>query len=160
MKVQVIFLKSDLIGIIDGIDVDLGPTDVILQRAWKLQEGKTLADVLLNCWDNQLTIVQHLTKVKETWDFFKTMYEHVDISTRLMVKKKFTTLVMQEGKSTISSMEKFQDSLNRMACVGLVVDDQEVVIQLLTTLLPSYKTFVTIVGNMQTLTLPILMAKL
>jgi hypothetical protein len=88
------------------------------------------------------------------------MYEHVDISTRLMVKKKFTTLVMQEGKSTISSMEKFQDSLNRMACVGLVVDDQEVVIQLLTTLLPSYKTFVTIVGNMQTLTLPILMAKL
>ncbi len=33
MKVQVIFLKNDLIGIIDGINVDLGPTDIILQRA-------------------------------------------------------------------------------------------------------------------------------
>jgi glutaredoxin-related protein len=28
------------------------------------------------------------------WDFFKTMYEHVDISKGLMVKKKFTTLVI------------------------------------------------------------------
>ncbi len=97
MKVQVIFLKNDLIGIIDGINVDLGPTDIILQRAQKLQEGRTLANVLLNCCDNQLTIVQHLTKVKETWDFLKRMYEHVDISKGLMVRKKFTTLVMQEG---------------------------------------------------------------
>jgi hypothetical protein len=47
-----------------------------------------------------------------------------------------------------------------MACVGLVVDDQEAVMQLLGALLASYKTFVTIVGNMPTLTLPILMAKL
>ncbi len=63
-------MKSDLIGIIDGTDVDLGPTDEILQRAWKLQEGKTLAYVLLNCCDNQLTIVQRLMKAKETWDLF------------------------------------------------------------------------------------------
>jgi hypothetical protein len=88
------------------------------------------------------------------------MYEHVNISTRLMVKKKFTALVMQEGKSTTSSMEKFQDLLNQMACVGLVVDDQEVVMQLLKALLPSDKTFVRIVGKMPILTLPILMAKL
>jgi hypothetical protein len=47
-----------------------------------------------------------------------------------------------------------------MACVGLVVDDQKVVMQLLGALFASYKTFVTIVGNMPTLTLPFLMAKL
>jgi hypothetical protein len=40
------------------------------------------------------------------------------------------------------------------------VDDQEVVMQLFKALPPSYQTFVTIVGNMPTLTLPILMAKL
>jgi hypothetical protein len=47
-----------------------------------------------------------------------------------------------------------------MACVGLVVDDQEAVMQLLGALSASYKAFVTIVGNMPTLTFPILMAKL
>jgi hypothetical protein len=57
IKVQAIFLKSDLSGIIDRTNVDLGPIDVILKRAWKLQEARTLADVLLNCCDNQLTIV-------------------------------------------------------------------------------------------------------
>jgi len=70
MKVQVILLKFYLIGIIDGTDVNLGPTNVIIQKAWKLQEGKTFANVLLNCCDNQLTIVQHLTKAKEMGDFF------------------------------------------------------------------------------------------
>jgi hypothetical protein len=50
--------------------------------------GKSsLVDVLLNCCDNQLTMVQHLTKAKETWDFLKAMYEHVDKSIRLVVKK-------------------------------------------------------------------------
>ncbi len=47
-----------------------------------------------------------------------------------------------------------------MACVGLVVDDQEAMMQLLGALFASYKTFVTIVKNMPTLTLPFLMAKL
>jgi hypothetical protein len=46
-----------------------------------------------------------------------------------------------------------------MACVGLVVDDQNVVMQLLKALPPSYKTFLTIVGNMPTLALPILITK-
>jgi hypothetical protein len=38
---------------------------------------------------------------------------------------------MQEGESITFSLEKFQDLLNQMACVGFVVDDQEVVMQLL-----------------------------
>ncbi len=45
--------------------------------------------------------------------------------------KKFLALVMQEGESITFSLEKFQDLLNQMACVGFVVDDQEVVMQLL-----------------------------
>jgi hypothetical protein len=36
-----------------------------------------------------------------------------------MVKKKFRALVIQEGKSTISFLEKSQNLLNQMACVGL-----------------------------------------
>jgi hypothetical protein len=45
-------LKNDLIGIIDGTDVDLGPTNVTLQSVWKLHEGKIPIDVLLSYCDN------------------------------------------------------------------------------------------------------------
>jgi hypothetical protein len=60
------FLKNDLIGIIDGTDVDLGLTNVTLQSVWKLREGRIPTDVLLNCCDNQLTMIQDLTRAKET----------------------------------------------------------------------------------------------
>jgi phosphatidylinositol kinase/protein kinase (PI-3 family) len=91
-------------------------------------------------------MVQHLAK--ETWDFFKVMYEHVNRSMRVVVKKKSTTLIMQKGESTTSFLEKFQDLLSQMACVGLVVNDQDAMMQLLGALLASYKIFVIIVGNM------------
>jgi hypothetical protein len=55
---------------------------------------------------------------------------------------------MQEGESTTSFLEKFQDLLNQMACVGLVVNDQDAMMQLLGALLASYKIFVMMVGNM------------
>jgi hypothetical protein len=51
-------------------------------------------------------MVQHLTRAKETWDFLKAMYEHVDKSTRFVVRKKFTTLIMQKGESITSFLEK------------------------------------------------------
>jgi len=35
-----------------------------------------------------------------------------------VVKKKFRTLVIQEGKSTISFLEKFQNLLNQMDVLG------------------------------------------
>jgi hypothetical protein len=139
-------LKNDLISIIDGININLSPIDVILQKAWKLWEGRALENVLQIFCHNQLTMVQHLAK--ETWDFFKVMYEHVNRSMRLVVKKKSTTLIMQEGESTTSFLEKIQDLLNQMACVGLVVNDQDAMMQFLGALLASYKIFVIIIGNM------------
>jgi hypothetical protein len=53
-------------------------------------------------------------------------------------------------ETIIWAQEKFRNLLNQMACVGLVVDDQEVVTQLFRALPPSHKTFLTIVGNMPT----------
>jgi hypothetical protein len=85
------------------------------------------------------------------------MYEHVDRSMRLVVEKKFISLVIQEG--TTFFLEKFQDLLNQMVGVGLFVNDQDVAMQLLEAWLAPYKTFVIIVRKMPMLTLFILMAK-
>jgi hypothetical protein len=105
-------------------------------------------------------MVQHLKGEKETWDFFKAMYEHVDRSMRLVVKNKFISLIIQKGKSTSFFLEKFQDSLNQMACVGLFVNDQDAVMQFLETWLAPYKKNFIFVRKMLMLTLFILMAKM
>jgi hypothetical protein len=76
------------------------------------------------------------------------MYEHVNRSMRLVIKKKSTRLIMQEGESTTSFLKKIQDLLNQMACVGLVVNDQDAMMQLLGALLASYKIFGIIARNM------------
>jgi hypothetical protein len=104
-------------------------------------------------------MVRHLKGAKEARDFFKAMYEHVDRSMRLVVKKKFISLVTQKGKSISCFLEKFQDSLNQVACVGLFVNDKDMVMQLLETWLAPYKTFVIVIRNMLILTLFILIAK-
>jgi hypothetical protein len=104
-------------------------------------------------------MVQHLKGAKQSWDCFKGMYEHVDKSMRLVVKKKFISLVIQEGKPSTFFLEKFQDLLNQMGCVGLFVNDQDVVMQLLEARLAPYKTFVIVIRNMLMLTLFILIAK-
>jgi len=46
-----------------------------------------------------------------------------------------------------------------MACIGLFVNDQDVMMQLLEAWLAPYKTFVIVIRNMPMLTLFILMAK-
>ncbi len=65
MKVWVMSLKIDLIGIIDGTNVDLGPTNVTLQSVWKLHEGKIPIDVLLSYCDNLK--LQDNSKFIYTW---------------------------------------------------------------------------------------------
>jgi ABC-type antimicrobial peptide transport system permease subunit len=70
-----------------------------------------------------------------------------------VVKNKFISLIIQKGKSTSFFLEKFQDSLNQMACVGLFVNDQDAVMQFLETWLAPYKKNFIFIRNMLMLTL-------
>jgi len=93
-KCQMILLRNDLFGFIDGTDVNPRSNDATVQSAWTLRNGRAMFDILLSCNDNQIAMVQTLTIAKEIWDYLKAIYEQNDRTTKLMINKKFTTLKM------------------------------------------------------------------
>ncbi len=77
-----------------------------------------------------------------------------------MAKMKFMTLTMQEGEDVMTYLEKFQAFMNKMIEVGIKVEDDDAINQILHGLPSSYKTFISTIGIQLGLILSILFGKL
>jgi hypothetical protein len=80
IKLQMLLIRSEIWGIVDGSDPDPRATNNALQVAWKLKDFKAQANIIFHCRDWQIHMISQLKLFKAMWDKFKAQYEHIDMA--------------------------------------------------------------------------------
>lgn len=65
-------------------------------------------------YDNQISMVQKLTNTKQKGDASKSIHKQENWTTKLMVNKKFTSMIVQDNEIVHSFIERFQVFLNQI----------------------------------------------
>lgn len=65
-------------------------------------------------YDKQISMVQKLTNTKQKGDASKSIHKQENWTTKLMVNKKFTSMIVQENEIVHSFIERFQVFLNQI----------------------------------------------
>lgn len=83
----------------------------------------------------------HLSDPLEIWNTLKRMYDVQSPSRRLALKEKLYSLRMIEGKSVDSHLQKTNSIIIQLASLGVALQDEDLVDQMLASLPRSWSTF-------------------
>ena len=64
MKLELLLIRSEIWGIVDGSDVAPAASDIVGLAAWRLRNVKARSELLLHCNEKQLLSLRSLTTFK------------------------------------------------------------------------------------------------
>lgn len=125
---------------------------------WEMEEPHLIYP---STWyDNQISTIQKLTTTKQIGDVSKSFHKQDYWTTKLMVNKQFTSMTMQENEIVHSFIERFQVILNQIVKLGMIISNDDIVMQFIRALPPSLHDMYDYDWKYPTLTLPTLIGKL
>ena len=77
----------------------------------------------------------------------KSLYERKIAQNKAFIVRTFVNLKLKEGKSIVEHLSEFQDSVNQMVTMKLVIDDELQALLFLSSLLDSWETLVVSLSN-------------
>ena len=93
--------------------------------------------------DNVLEMIREKNTAREMIKTLKAIYEREEIASRIDLQKKFRNLVMRDGGSVKDFLMEFDRVLYELKQAGGKMDDDEVIIQLLSAMPNDYRAVVT-----------------
>ena len=74
------------------------------------------------------------TNVVALWEKLRSLYERKTAQNKAFIARKLVNLKLKEGKSIAEHLSEFQDLVNQMVTMKLVIDDELQVLLLLSSL--------------------------
>ena len=143
MMEDVLYCK-DLHNPIEGDSVK--PSDM-LDRDWEKSNRKTIR-CIRQCID--VSVFHHMSQeinAEALWEKLKSLYERKTTQNKASIARKLVNLKLKEGKSIADHLSEFQDLVNQMVTMKLVVDDELQALLLLSSLPDSLETLVVSFSN-------------
>ena len=110
---EILFLWNDVLTIVDGTLPKPSNMDEVAQKTW-LQKDKLARTYILFCISyRQLEMLHRLKTSNEMWSKLKAIYDHIDRSTKRLIKRKFSNLKLKEGESISFYLEKIYSLLDQ-----------------------------------------------
>ena len=81
------------------------------------------------------------------WEKLRSLYERKTAQNKAFIARKLVNLKLKEGKSIAEHLSEFQDLVNQMVTMKLVIDDELQVLLLLSFLTASWETLVVSLSN-------------
>lgn len=117
----------------------VAPTDPADIAALQVQKNKTLTMIALSVRDNVIPYIVDITEPDVCWATLKKLYAGTSNSRKLLIRRKLTTLRMDEGSSMSTFLQHLKELINELACAGEIIADEEIVGHVLMALLESYE---------------------
>ena len=87
------------------------------------------------------------TIAETLWEKLRSLYEKKKAQNKAFIARKLVNLKLKEGKSIADHLSEFQDLVNQMVTLKLVIDDELQALFLLSSLLDSWETLVVSLSN-------------
>ena len=91
--------------------------------------------------------VSQETKAEVLWEKLRSFHERKTAQNKSFITKKLVNLKLKKGKSIAEHISEFQDLVNKMVTMKLVIDDELQVLLLLNSLLDNWETLVVSLSN-------------
>ena len=116
-------------------------------RDWEKLNRKTIG-CIRQCID--VSVFHHVsqeTNAEALWEKLRSLYERKIAQNKAFIARKLVNLKLKEGKSIAEHLSKFQDLVNQMVTMKLVIDDKLQALLLLSSLPNSWETLVVSLSN-------------
>ena len=91
--------------------------------------------------------VSQETTVETFWEKLRSLYEKKTAQNKAFIARKLVNLKLKEGKSIAEHLSEFQDLVNQMVTMKLVIDDELQALLLLSSLPDSWETLIVSLSN-------------
>jgi len=99
--------------------------------------------IINNCLENNVVShIQSYTIPNWAWQELTRIFEFQDALIKMHLKNKLHTLKMRKSDSVIKHVHLFKPHLENLATARCQVEDEEAILALMQSLLPSYKIFI------------------
>src|ERR1700744_4308887 len=117
--------------------------DADATAAWLKKDRKAFTTITLATKPSYMQDIRHAKTAKEAWDNMSERYQSKGLMRRVLLKRKFNKMVMEEGENMEDHRRQFKDILDELNESGMTVDDQEAAIMLLSSLPKSWDSIIT-----------------
>lgn len=121
-----------------------------IKNEYKVIVNKKLSTIALNLADNQLAYIRSCKGPVEECKFLCNIYETKNSLNILFICCKFFTCKMQEDDDLLDDVNKVKALANHFACLEVSIQNEDIVIILLESLPPLYKSLITALEMMPT----------
>ena len=108
----------------DPIKGDSAKPSDMLDRDWEKLNRKTIR-CIRQCID--VSVFHHVsleTNAEALWEKLRSLYERKTAQNKAFIARKLVNLKLKEGKSIADHLSEFQDLVNQMVIMKLVLDDE------------------------------------
>ena len=103
------------------------PTSNAGRAAYKKRQAKAKRVIFDSVKDNMMPLIAHLRTTKECFDALANLYEKKTPTQKRTLKKQLRTLKMGNDDTIFSFFSKIAQTRDRLAAIGVVVDDDDLV---------------------------------
>jgi gag-polypeptide of LTR copia-type/GAG-pre-integrase domain/Zinc knuckle len=116
-------------------------------EVWKVSNRKIIA-LIRQCVDD--SVYHHISieiDAKDLWEKLESLYERKTAQNKAFYIKKMVNMKYQEGSSVSDHLSQFQDCVNRLSTMKMVLDEELQPLILLSSLPDSWETLVVSLSN-------------
>lgn len=117
----------------------VAPTDPVELAALQVQKNKALTMIALSVRDHVIPYIVNVKEPDVCWTTLKNLYASSTNSRKLLLRRKLTSLKMEEGGSMTTFLQHLKELINELVCAGETVSDEEIVEHVLMALPESYE---------------------
>uniref|UniRef100_A0A2N9J8U9 Integrase catalytic domain-containing protein n=1 Tax=Fagus sylvatica TaxID=28930 RepID=A0A2N9J8U9_FAGSY len=131
----------------DPIEGDSAKPSSMPDKEWAKMHRKTIG-CIRQCIE--VSVFHHVsqeTKADTLWKKLESLYERKTAQNKAFAIRKLAHLKLKEGRSVAEHLSEFQDLVNQLTRMNLVVDDELQALLLLSSLLNSWETLVVSLSN-------------
>lgn len=150
-------------GVSSSIEVELKVDDLATERDKQeviRKDSKAKSLIVQYVDDNQLECLRGKGTAFQMWQTLKEKYEMKGLPGQLYLKKKLLSMKLKENESLETFMREFEEIVRQLKESGSETSDQDLICNLLLSLPKSYETVVTVIENIQDVTIEIVKKKL
>lgn len=140
MQVRSILVHSELWPIVNG--KSKRPTNATEASKWDDLNEKALAIIVLLLKTPQINYVKNCTKASDAWNKLADIHKPSDPIQRVNLYKKLLSLRMPANSSIVEYLNDFTETSNKLAEMGLEINEELLVVILLSSLCNDYQNFV------------------
>lgn len=150
-KLRNMLCREDTWKLVEPPPGTIAPTDPAEVAALQVQKNKALTMIALSVRDNVIPYILNITEPDVCWATLKGLYASSTNSRKLLLRRKLTSLKLEEGGSMSTFLQHLKELINELACAGEIIADEEVVEHVLMALPESYEGLVNTITYRPTL---------